>query len=81
MVSWIPRGEGEWGSPYLAVHLYNAGSISQGDNLQVADGNNPRSKVYANDISSRLLGWDGGNAGCLASVQCPGQLRPASDCV
>lgn len=78
-VSWISPEA--WGSPYLAVHLYNAGHLSQSNNLQVAEGGNARSKVYANDISSRLTGWNGGHGGCVASVQCPGQLRPSSDCV
>jgi hypothetical protein len=78
IISWIQHTS--LGNPYLAVHLYNAGSVTGGDNLGVVEGVNKKSKVYASDISSRLTGWDGGHAGCLASAQCPGQLREASEC-
>ncbi|KAF2501149.1 hypothetical protein BU16DRAFT_522158 [Lophium mytilinum] len=77
-VSWINNGQ--FGNPYLAAHIYNAGCASGGDNLAVVEGSGPKSKVYASDISSRLTGWNGERAGCLASAQCPGQLRQASDC-
>ncbi|KAF2814726.1 uncharacterized protein BDZ99DRAFT_408085 [Mytilinidion resinicola] len=77
-ISWIQNAE--FGNPYLAAHLYNAGSATGGGNLGVIEGGNKKSKVYASDISSRLTGWDGGYAGCLASTQCPGQLREAGDC-
>lgn len=68
-----------WGNPYAAVHLYNGGTISSQD-LTREEYGNPVTKVYANDITSRLTGWDGAPAGCMASVKCPGALRTADSC-
>lgn len=68
-----------WGNPYAAVHAYNGGKIS-GPNLAVEEYGNPKTKVYANDIASRLTGWNGAYAGCIASTRCPTQLRSANDC-
>jgi len=68
-----------WGNPYAAVHLYNGGTISSQD-LTREEYSNPKTKVYANDITSRLKGWDGAPAGCMVSVKCPGALRTADSC-
>jgi len=77
-LSWIDQKY--WGNPYAAAHIYNAGSISS-TLLNKQEGDNLNSKSYANDIASRLLGWNGQRPGCLASVQCKGlDLRTAALC-
>ncbi|KAH7119850.1 hypothetical protein B0J11DRAFT_400175, partial [Dendryphion nanum] len=49
------------GNPFAAAHAYNAGRLTS-VMLNVDDG--ARSVSYANDIASRLLGWNGAKEGC-----------------
>ncbi|KAF2476685.1 uncharacterized protein BDR25DRAFT_210346 [Lindgomyces ingoldianus] len=67
-LSWI-KGTFWQGNPFAAAHLYNAGSVEE--NLTVQVGENLNSKWYANDIASRLLGWNGSKQGCENSRKCP----------
>ncbi|KAF2192385.1 hypothetical protein K469DRAFT_800239 [Zopfia rhizophila CBS 207.26] len=65
-LSWI-QGDYWQGNPFAAAHMYNAGGISS-RYLNTQEGGNKNSKVYANDIASRLLGWNGQRPGCEASM-------------
>jgi len=56
-----------YGNPYAAAHLYNGGSISS-PNLNIMESGVEPSKSYANDIASRLIGWDGSPEGCKISA-------------
>ena len=68
-LEWLGDAQFWRGNPYAAGHLYNAGSI-RSENLTTMDGGVERSKYYANDMVSRLQGWNGRGDGCLKSRQC-----------
>lgn len=57
-----------FGNPWSAVHIYNAGKISSKDMNTTEYEYNPNTRVYANDIASRLIGWNGQAPGCRASA-------------
>lgn len=59
-----------WGNPYAAVRQYNGGLITSPE-LNVPQEGNEITQTYANDIASRLLGWNGWPAGCRKSVEDP----------
>lgn len=56
------------GNPFAAAHVYNTGHIDS-ENLATDRG---KSNYYANDVLSRLQGWNGWAAGCEKSRQCDG---------